>query len=101
MPYKDPEQRRAYDAAYKRKQRAQVLTKKGIDKRLTGPAIEITNDVCNLYKEIVVETQNADDASLTLEAKLRIKLRAVEIGLRFIETTNHEQRIAALEEQAT
>jgi hypothetical protein len=29
MPYKNPEQRRAYDAAYKQKQRAEGLTKKG------------------------------------------------------------------------
>jgi hypothetical protein len=101
MPYKDPEQRREYDAAYKRRQRAEGQTKKRTDNRLTRPGIEITNHVCNLYKEIVAETQNADASSLTLEAKLRIKLRAVEIGLRLIEATNHEQRISALEEQAT
>ena len=101
MPYKDREQRREYDAAYKRRQRAQGRTKKGVDRRLTAPEIEMTKDVCDLYKEIIAEAQNADVSSLTLEAKLRIKLRAVEIGLRLIETTNHGQRIAALEEQTT
>ena len=44
--------------------------------------------------------RNADSSSLELEPKLRIKLRAVEIGLRVIEITDHEQRIAALEEQS-
>ena len=99
MPYKDREQRRKYDAAYKRRQRAQGRTKKGVDRRLTAPEIEMTKDVCDLYKEIIAEAQSADVSSLTLEAKLRIKLRAVEIGLRLIETTNLGQRIAALEEQ--
>ena len=100
MPYKDLEQRREYDAAYKRRQRAQGWTKKGIDRRLTPPEIEIPKTSAIYSTEIVADAQNADDSSLTLEAKLRIKLRAVEIGLRFIETTNLAQRIAALEEQA-
>jgi hypothetical protein len=95
MPYTDLEQRREYDKRYKQRQRAEGWTKKRFDKCLT-PATEITEGVCDLFNEIVTETQNADDASLKLEAKLRIKLRAVEIGLRLIETTNHEQRIAAL-----
>jgi hypothetical protein len=43
--------------------------------------------------------RTADASELGLEAKLRIKLRAVEIGLRLVELTNHEQRIAALEEK--
>jgi hypothetical protein len=47
----------------------------------------------------LTEARTADGSSLALEAKLRIKLRAVEIGLRVIELTNHEQRIAALEEK--
>jgi len=100
MPYKDRQRRRQYDADYKRKLRAQGWTKKRIDKCLTAAEIAITKNVHNLFNEIVAETQNANDSSLTLEAKLRIKLRAVEIGLRLIEATNHEQRIAALEEQS-
>jgi hypothetical protein len=99
MPYKDREQRREYDKRYKRRQRAEGLTKKRFD-RCPTPATEITEGVCDLFNEIVTETQNADDSALKLEAKLRIKLRAVEIGLRLIETTNLEQRIAALEEQS-
>jgi hypothetical protein len=99
MPYKDPEQRRAYDAAYKQKQRAQGLTKKGMDTRLTPAAIAMTKDVHGLFNEAVTEVRTADASELGLEAKLRIKLRAVEIGLRLVELTNHEQRIAALEEK--
>jgi hypothetical protein len=100
MPYADRARRRAYDAAYKRRQRAEGLTKKRVDMRLTPAALEITNVTHGLFKEVVEEAQNADESSLRLETKLRIKLQAVEIGLRLIEVTNHEQRIAALKEQS-
>ena len=100
MPYADPERRREYNKTYKRKQRAQGLTKKSIDTRLTALEIETAEDLRGLYNEVVTEARNADGSALGLEAKLRIKLRAVEIGLRVIEITNHEQRISALEEQS-
>jgi hypothetical protein len=98
MPYTDPERRREYDAAYKRKQRAQGLTKKGVDLRLTALELKTAEDCCGLINEVVDEARNADGSSIGLEAKLRIKLRAVEIGLRVIEITNHDRRLAALEE---
>ncbi len=98
MPYKDPNQRRAYDKAYKQRQRAEGLTKKRLDMRLTSTEIKTAEDIGGLYNEVVDTVRNADSASLSLEAKLRITLRAVEIGMRVIEITNHEQRIAALEE---
>jgi hypothetical protein len=100
MPYADPERRREYNKAYKRMQRAQGLTKKSIDARLTLAEIETADDVSGLYNEAVAEIRNANESSLKLEAKLRIKLRAVEIGFRVIEVTNHERRIAALEEKS-
>ena len=100
MPYKDPEQRRAYDAARKRRQRAQGWPKKRADIRLTALELKTAEDCCGLINEVVGEARTADGSSLGLEAKLRIKLRAVEIGLRVIEITNHERRIAALEELA-
>jgi hypothetical protein len=100
MPYADPQRRREYDAERKRRQRAQGLTKKGKDVRLTPAAIEMTNDIHGLFNEVVTEVRTADGSALGLEAKLRIKLRAVEIGLRVVELTNHDQRIAALEEQS-
>jgi hypothetical protein len=56
--------------------------------------------VCDLFNEAVAEVRTTDDSSLQLEAKLRIKLRAVEIGLRVIEIRNREGRITALEEQS-
>jgi hypothetical protein len=98
MPYKDETQRREYDAAYKRKRRSQSWTKKGLDKRLTDVQVETALDLRDLLNEVVAETRDADIASLGLETKLRIKLRAVEIGLRVIEITDHERRIAMLEE---
>jgi len=98
MPYKDPEKRREYDKAYKQKQRAEGLTKKGLDTRLTETEVETAEDLRDLLNEVVAETRDADSASLGLETKLRIKLRAVEIGLRVIEITDHERRIATLEE---
>jgi uncharacterized coiled-coil protein SlyX len=100
MPYANAERRREYNKAYKRMQRAQGLTKKSIDTRLTALELKTAEDFCGLVNEVVAEARNADSSSLTLEAKLRIKLRAIEIGLRVIEITNHEQRIAALEEQS-
>ena len=100
MPYADPERRRAYNKAYKQRQRAQGLTKKSIDTRLTALEINTAEDLRGLYNEVVTEVRNADGSSIGLEAKLRIKLRSVEIGFRVIEITNHEQRIAALEEQS-
>ena len=99
MPYANAERRREYNKAYKRRQRAEGLTKKSIDTRLTAPEIKTAEDVRGLFNEAVTEVRNAG-SSLELEAKLRIKLRAVEIGLRVIDITNHEQRIAALEEQS-
>jgi hypothetical protein len=99
MPYRDPTRRRAYDAAYKRRRRAHGWTKKRIDKRLTPAQIKDAEDLRSLFNEVLVEVQDADDSSLKLEAKLRIKLRAIEIGLRVFEITNHEQRIVALEEE--
>lgn len=99
MPYADPERRREYDAERKRRQRAQGWTKKRVDTRLTPAAIETTKDIHGLFNEAVEEVRTADGSALGLEARLRIKLRAVEIGLRVIEATNHEQRIAALEEK--
>jgi len=97
MPYADPARRRAYDADRKRRQRAQGWTKKRADMHLTALEIKNAEDLSGLFNEVVAEVRSADDSSLQLEAKLRIKLRAVEIGLRVIEITNHEQRIAALE----
>jgi len=99
MPYKDITQRRKYDKTYKQKQRAEGLTKKGMDTRLTAIEIETAEDLRDLFNEVVAEVRNADSSSLELEPKLRIKLRAVEIGLRVIEIADHEQRIAELEEQ--
>ena len=98
MPYSDPARRRAFDAARKRRQRAQVWTKKGVDMRPTQAEIETAEDLRGLFNEVVADLRHADD--LKLEAKLRIKLRAVEIGLRVIEIHNLEHRIAAIEEQA-
>ncbi len=100
MPFADPARRREYDAARKRRQRAEGWTQKRTDTRLTLAEIETADDVSGLYNEAVAEMRNADDSSLKLEARLRIKLRAVEIGLRVIEVTNHERRIAALEQKA-
>jgi hypothetical protein len=54
--------------------------------------------VCDLFNEAVAEVRTT--SSLQLEAKLRTKLRAVEIGLRVIEIRNLEGRITALEEQS-
>lgn len=71
-----------------------------MDTRLTPAEIETAEDIQGLFNEVVAEVRTADGSSLGLDAKLRIKLRAVEIGLRVIEITNHEQRIAALEEQS-
>jgi polyhydroxyalkanoate synthesis regulator phasin len=99
MPYANPERRREYNKAYKRMQRAQGLTKKSIDTRLTPLKLTTAEDLRGLVNEVVEEARNANGSSLTFEAKLRIKLRAIEIGLRVIEITNHEHRIAALEEQ--
>ena len=98
MPYKDEKQRREYDKAYKRKQRSEGWTKKGLDKRLTDVQVETADDLRDLLNEVIAETSDADTASLGLETKLRIKLRAIEIGLRVIEITDHERRIAMLEE---
>jgi hypothetical protein len=100
MPYASAERRREYNKAYKRMQRAQGLTKKSIDTRLTPLKLTTAEDLRGLVNEVVEEARNANGSSLTLEAKLRIKLRAIEIGLRVIEITNHEGRIAALEEKA-
>jgi hypothetical protein len=96
MPYADPARRRAYDTAYKR--RTEGWTKKRMDTRLTLADIKTT--LRGLFDLVVAEVRTADTSSLQREAKLRIKVRAVEIGLRAIELTNHEQRIAALEEQS-
>lgn len=97
MPYNDETRRREYDKEYKRKRRSQSLTKKGIDKRLTEIEVETAKDLRDLLNEVIAETR--DSTSLDVEKKLRIKLRAVEIGLRVIEVTDHERRIAALEEK--
>jgi hypothetical protein len=98
MPYKDPTRRREYDKTYKRRQRAQGLTKKWLDKRLTEGELETAEDLRDMLSEIWAETQAADSRSLKLETKWRIQLRVVEIGLRMIEITDHERRIVALEE---
>lgn len=99
MPYKDSARRRDYDKAYKRRQRAQGLTKKWVDNRLTEARFETAEDLRGMLKEVWAETRSADGQSLRLEAKLRLKLRAVEIGMRVVEITDHERRLAALEEE--
>jgi curved DNA-binding protein CbpA len=80
MPYKDPKRRREYDKAYKRKQRGEGLKKRGLDTRLTAFEIKTAEDLRALFNEIIAEVRNADSSVLELEPKLRIKLRAVEIG---------------------
>lgn len=95
MPFKDHTRRREYQKAYKRKRRSEGWTKKGLDKRLTEVEVETAEDLRDILNEVIAETR--ESASLNLETKLRIKLRAVEIGLRVIEITDHERRIAALE----
>jgi hypothetical protein len=96
MPYSNSEQRREYDKTYKRKHRAQGLTKKGLDNRLTEARCATAEDFRGMLNEIWADTR--DDASLKPETRLRIQLRVVEVGLRLIETTDYERRIAALEE---
>lgn len=96
MPYSNIEQRREYDKAYKRKQRAQSLTKKGLDNRLAEARSVNAENFGGKLNEIWVDAR--DDASLKPETRLRIQLRVVEVGLRLIETTDYERRIAALEE---
>ena len=91
MPYADPESDPEYDKAYQQKQRAHGWTKKRLDTRLTALEIKTAEDLRGLINEVVAEARNADGASLELAAKLRIKLRALEIGFRVIEITNHEQ----------
>lgn len=98
MPFKDRTKRREYDKKYKRKRRLEGWTKKGVDKRLTDVEVATARDICGLLNEVVTETREADSASLNLETKLRIKLRAVEIGLRVIEATDLKRRVAVLEE---
>ncbi len=100
MPYADPARRRAYDAARKRRQQVSGWTKKRLDTRPTALQIETARDVCDLFNEAMAEVRTTNNSSLQPEAKLRIKLRAVELGLRVVEITNHERRIAALEEQS-
>ena len=100
MPYKDSAQRRAYDKAYKKKRRSQGRTKKWLDNRLTENEVATAEDLRDLLNEVIAEARDADDTSLALETALRIKLRAVEVGLRVIEITDHERRIAALEDHA-
>jgi hypothetical protein len=75
------------------------MDEKKDDTRLTALEIETAEDPRDPFNEVVTEVQNADGSSLQLEAKLRIKPQVVEIGLRVIEFSNHEQRIAALEEK--
>jgi hypothetical protein len=99
MPYADPARRRAYDADRKRRKRAQGWTKKRVDMRLTALEIKNAEDLSGLFNEVVAEVRSADNSALPLEAKLRIKLRAVEIGLRVVEITSLERQIAALQEQ--
>jgi len=96
MPYSDPARRRAYDTQYKRRHRG--WTKKRTDMRPTQAEIETTEDLRGLFNEVVTDLRHADD--LKLEARLRIKLRAVEIGLRVVEIHNLEHRIIAIEERA-
>ena len=95
MPYRAPARRRAYDTQYKRRHRG--WTKKRMDMRPTQADIETAEDLRGLFNEVVADLRHADD--LKLEAKLRIKLRAVEIGLRVIELHNLEHRIVAIEEE--
>lgn len=99
MPYKDEKRRRAYDKAYKQRRRCEGWTKKGLDKRLTDIEVETAEDLRDMLNEIWAETRVADSPSLKSETKWRIQLRVVEVGLRVIEITNHERRIAALEEE--
>ena len=98
MPYRDETRRREYDKEYKRKRRLAGWTKKRVDKRLTDVEVATASDICGLLNEVVTETREADSASLNLETKLRIQLRAVEIGLRLIEATDLKRRVAVLEE---
>ena len=65
--------------------------KKRIDKRLTPAQVKMP-DLRSLFNEVLVEVQDADDSSLKLEAKLRIKLRAIEIGLRVFSCRSPEQQ---------
>ena len=78
MPYSDPARRRAHDAVYKRRRRTEGWTKKRIDTRLTPAEIETAHNLRGLFNEVIAEVQNADDSSLQLEAKLKIKLWAVD-----------------------
>jgi uncharacterized coiled-coil protein SlyX len=75
MPYKDEKTRREYDKEYKRKQRSEGLTKKGLDKRLTELEVATAEDLRDLLNEVVAETRDADSASLGLETKLHRSLK--------------------------
>ncbi len=100
MPFKDSAQRRDYDKAYKRKQRARGWTEKGLDTRLTEAQFETAEDLRRMLREVWTEARDADDASLKPETRLRIQLRVIEVGLRLVETTDLVRRIAALEEES-
>jgi hypothetical protein len=98
MPYTDPQRRREYDKAYKRRQR-RGWTEKRLDKCLTEGKFETAEDLRGKLNHIWAQTHDAKSASLKPETRLRIQLRVVEVGLRLIETTDYERRITALEER--
>jgi hypothetical protein len=66
--------------------------------RLTDVQFATADDLRGKLYQVWAEANDADNASLKPETRLRIQLRVVEIGLRLVETTDLERRVTALEE---
>jgi hypothetical protein len=95
MPYKDPEQRRAYQAQYRRQQRAGRPERPGRSSLPAPFRLQTAREVLALLEE-QVNAVRADPAVGTLE-RARCVGYLAGVALRAVETGELEARLEALE----
>ncbi len=95
MAYKDPEKQREYQREWQRKKRAsQVKASPG--RTLNPEEIRTAQGLRDLLSEVISEVREAEGDTFV---KARLVGYLVSIGIKAVETADHEERLSNLEDK--
>jgi len=94
MPYKDPEQQRAFQREYQRERRASLSGTTKSNKTLNREDTQTARGLLELLSTVIAEVRTAD-GDIFLKARLTTYI--VSVTLKCVETADLESRITDLE----
>jgi len=94
MPYKNPEQQRAFQREYQRERRASLSGTTKSNKTLNPEDTQTARSLLELLSTVIAEVRAADGDTFI---KARLTAYLISIGLKCVETAELECRITDLE----